>query len=265
MPNTFPARDRSFISTLSADLHLSITWDEYDEEDQNLVTWRLPGSIEEPIPEPGSEPNEAEDDEQWEDVSDEDEEESQLAVDRVLQKYEKAPVKNDDEGGGFDARHEKSVSDKMDEWKRTYYKVRCKTRSLVVPTPLFVGQGKLEISYDDPEQMRALIFKYAQGLQWVMHYYYSGVASWGWFYNYHYAPRISGISILIFIGTITHFVSKDLVGLEDMEFQFELGKPFQPFEQLMGVLPSASKDLLPLAFQVICVFAPMVIILTRIS
>lgn len=122
MPNTFPSRDRNFISTLSTDLHLCVTWDEYDEEDQNLVTWRLPGSMEEPIAEPGSEPNGGED-EQWEDVSDEDDEESRSAVNRVLKKYEKAPVKDDDEGGGFDARHEKSVNDKMDEWKRSYYKV----------------------------------------------------------------------------------------------------------------------------------------------
>lgn len=36
-----------------------------------------------------------------------------------------------------------------------------------------------------------------------------------------------------------------------MSFEFELGKPFRPFEQLMGVLPAASKDLIPLAYQVI--------------
>jgi 5'-3' exoribonuclease 1 len=55
-----------------------------------------------------------------------------------------------------------------------------------------IFQGKLEISYDKPEDMDALVFRYVEGLQWVMHYYFSGVPSWGWFYDYHYAPRISG-------------------------------------------------------------------------
>ena len=41
--------------------------------------------------------------------------------------------------------------------------------------------------------MTPLIFRYIEGMQWVMHYYYSGVCSWGWFYDYHYAPRISGV------------------------------------------------------------------------
>ncbi|KAG6849592.1 hypothetical protein H0H93_007114 [Arthromyces matolae] len=135
----------------------------------------------------------------WEDV--EEDEESRAAVDRVLKKYEKAHVAQDDEDGDFDARHERSVMEKMDEWKRSYY------------------QGKLEISYDNPQQMGDLVYKYVEGLQWVMHYYYSGVASWGWFYNYHYAPRIS-----------------DLRGVDKLSFEFELGKPFRPFEQLMGDL-----------------------------
>ncbi|KAG1837690.1 hypothetical protein C8R48DRAFT_622693 [Suillus tomentosus] len=62
--------------------------------------------------------------------------------------------------------------------------------------------------------------------------YYSGIASWGWFHNYHYTPRISGT----------------FMGLGDMLFAFELGK-YLPFEQLMGVLPPASTDHISLAYQ----------------
>ena len=45
-------------------------------------------------------------------------------MDRVLKKYAKAPVHDEDEGGGFDARHDRAMEEKMDEWKRGYYKVR---------------------------------------------------------------------------------------------------------------------------------------------
>jgi 5'-3' exoribonuclease 1 len=122
MANTFSARERKFISSLAEDLHLLLAWDEYDEEDQNLVTWRFPETMAEPIQEQnGTTPDG--DDGEWVDEEDEEEEESRIAVDRVLRKYERAPVLDDDDGG-FDARYEQSIKEKMDEWKRTYYRVR---------------------------------------------------------------------------------------------------------------------------------------------
>ena len=42
----------------------------------------------------------------------------------------------------------------------------------------------------------------------------------------------------------------DFIGVDKMAFQFELGKPFHPFEQLMGVLPEASKELIPPPYRV---------------
>lgn len=47
-----------------------------------------------------------------------------MAVDRVLKKYEKAPVMDKDAEGTFDERHAQAVKEKMDEWKRGYYQVR---------------------------------------------------------------------------------------------------------------------------------------------
>jgi hypothetical protein len=125
MPNTFPARERKFISTLAEELHLSVSWDEYDEDDQNLVTWRLPGALEEPLPESDIEQvnGDADSEDEWKDMDDEDDE-GRAAVDRVLKKFDKALVMDDDEGGGFDARYEQSIDNKMAEWKRGYYKVR---------------------------------------------------------------------------------------------------------------------------------------------
>ena len=126
MPNTFPAKDREFINTLADDLHLSVTWDEYDDQDQNLVTWRFPGELEEMVPSngvatPAEDAAEDDGDDAWED---EDDEESKAAVDRVLAKFDKLKVQADDKEGDFDARYEQSVKEKMDEWKRNYYKVR---------------------------------------------------------------------------------------------------------------------------------------------
>ncbi|THH13302.1 hypothetical protein EW146_g6897 [Bondarzewia mesenterica] len=213
MPNTFPARDRAFIGDLAKDLHLELMWDEYDENDQNLVTLRFPGALETPLSTEEGEEGEGNgdgDEDEWES----EDEEGNEAVDRVLKKYEKAKVTNDADDGGFDARHERSVKAKMDEWKKGYY------------------MGKFGMDFTDPEQIGPLVYRYVEGLQWVMHYYYGGVASWSWFYDYHYAPRMS-----------------DLKGVDKMTFSFDLAKPFRPFEQLMGVLPEASQDLIPLAYR----------------
>lgn len=133
LPNTFPARERKFISTLSDDLNLAVAWDEYDDNDQNLVTIRFPGVGAEEAEDEGAGDGEGE----WEDV-DEGDEEGQEAVDRVLKKYAKAPVMNDDEEGDFERRHEQGVKEKMDEWKRNYYTVSASPMAIYLYSVLSV-------------------------------------------------------------------------------------------------------------------------------
>lgn len=73
---------------------------------------------------------------------------------------------------------------------------------------------------------------YVLAIQWNLHYYYDGCVSWSWYYPHHYAPWIS-----------------DVQGFTSMKMEFDLGEPFLPFEQLLSVLPAASKDLLPPSLQ----------------
>ncbi|WVR07588.1 hypothetical protein IAU60_004630 [Kwoniella sp. DSM 27419] len=210
--NTFSARDQRFVQELGDDLHLHTTWDEVDEYGQSLVvmSFNLEGVSEDgaSVAVGESEDGEAE----WE--SDQEEEsESALAIQRVLGKYNKAKVV-DNAVEDFEEAYEDKLRQNLEEWKKRYYK------------------EKLDIDFNKPEELHSIVYRYIEGLQWVLNYYYKGVSSWGWFYNFHYAPRMT-----------------DLKGVADFKFNFEKGKPFTPFQQLMGVLPEESKEHVPVAYR----------------
>ncbi|XP_058058704.1 5'-3' exoribonuclease 1 [Anopheles bellator] len=72
---------------------------------------------------------------------------------------------------------------------------------------------------------------YIRALQWTLHYYYRGVVSWSWYYPHHYAPFIS-----------------DVDNFAHLKLEYELAIPFLPFQQLLSVLPAASRSHLPVAY-----------------
>ncbi|KAG0260553.1 hypothetical protein BG011_001826 [Mortierella polycephala] len=150
---------------------------------------------------------------EFDEEEDEEDIESQEARARVMRKYDHAEVV-EDVIENEKLRNEKAKNvydDRLQQWKRDYY--------LEKP------------GLNNDVDIRRMVFKYVEGLQWVLYYYYRGVASWGWFYPYHYAPKIS-----------------DLTHLDEFKLPFELGVPFKPYEQLMGVLPEASKQHIPQAY-----------------
>ena len=94
-------------------------------------------------------------------------------------------------------------------------------------------ETKLKYETVDANVHREQAECYIRALQWNLHYYYNGCVSWSWFYPHHYAPYISDVK---------NFAST-------VNVSFQMGKPFKPYEQLLAVLPAASKQLLPKSYQ----------------
>lgn len=92
-------------------------------------------------------------------------------------------------------------------------------------------EQKFGVAPEDKEFRRKVARAYAEGLAWVLLYYFQGCPSWTWYYPYHYAP-----------------FAADFDDIADMETSFDKGKPFKPFEQLMGVLPASSNHAIPEIF-----------------
>ena len=153
------AEDRKFAQDLADAMHLEWSTKEHDDGNRHLVL---------------SFPTRANG---QDDDDDEEEEEGNLAAYRVIKSYDKATVV-DVTHEGAEEQYEKLYNDKYAGWKTKYYL-----------------QKFPEWSQDKyADEHRILCENYVQGLQWVLYYYYKGIASWPWFYNYHYAPLISGMT-----------------------------------------------------------------------
>ena len=157
LPHNLNAADRKFVQDLADDLGLGWKTIENAEGDRHLQL-SIPATRK-------SKSDQAE-------VS-EDEEESQIAMNRVLKKYENAKV-FDVTASEAKQEAEKRYEEKFQSWKDKYYK------------------EKFNWGLESDREMRELTENYVQGLQWVLFYYYRGVVSWPWFYRYHYSPMISG-------------------------------------------------------------------------
>ncbi|KAH8584260.1 Kem1p-like exonuclease [Cryptosporidium sp. chipmunk genotype I] len=132
-------------------------------------------------------------------------------------------------------------------------------------------KSKIDSNRITTNSIEDIVFCYLEGLQWVSYYYFRGVPSWRWYYPYRYAPFACDIAIVLSFWLqnknisplsrddivnygssklmFIHTMYSEEIKLNGLAFRFIKGNPLQPFEQLMGVLPSSSKDLLPKPFR----------------
>jgi 5'-3' exoribonuclease 1 len=99
--------------------------------------------------------------------------------------------------------------------------------------------------YNSPsfnEKVKEMCRCYLKSFIWILKYYVFGLASWDWVYEYHYAPVMSDFNN--YVNSLTEEEFEELQ-------KFKMGEPSLPFEQLLSVLPTASKDLLPKEYSIL--------------
>ncbi|KOS19688.1 5'-3' exoribonuclease 1 [Escovopsis weberi] len=194
------AADRKFVQDLAETMHLEWATKENESGDRSLIL-SFPAQAQ-----GNSGGNEEEEDEE--------DEEGSFAAYRVINSYDKALIV-DVTVEDAQKHYETLYQDKYRAWKLKYYVHKFEEWP----------EAKFE------EEQKKLCENYVQGLQWVLYYYYKGIASWPWYYGYHYAPLIS-----------------DVVKGIGADMNFKKGQPFRPYEQLMGVLPDRSKSIVPTVY-----------------
>lgn len=89
------------------------------------------------------------------------------------------------------------------------------------------------------DQITNIIEAYLTGLNYVYHYYFKTLPSWEWFYPYYYAPLVNDLYVYLI------FKNQNRMKLES----FALSQPYEPFKQLLCILPKQSYGLLPPCLQ----------------
>jgi 5'-3' exonuclease len=79
-----------------------------------------------------------------------------------------------------------------------------------------------------------VVRNYLESLMFNLNYYFNGVPSWQWYYEYRISPLISDV----------YYVLQNNI-IDMNAISFEKGTPYTPFQQLMLILPPQLCDLVP--------------------
>lgn len=125
----------------------------------------------------------------------------------------------------------------MNEFIQTYTEDSAKAKAAY-----YLQKLKFNVNSETGKaELKKLLTRYLQGLQWVLYYYYTGVKHWRWYYPYHYAPMISDLGTDI----VNQFLGgKNVIDAFPVDSNCsEDPSPYTPFQQLMCILPIKSLKL----------------------
>ena len=77
------------------------------------------------------------------------------------------------------------------------------------------------------EELWNILAYYVYGLKFVYEYYFKNLASWSWYYPHYFAPLLTDIQY--YLG--------QLIAQGQSLASFQLDQPFEPFKQLLCILP----------------------------
>ena len=146
LPGTLKAADRAFVEELAKSLNLNCST-VADNEGNRHVQLSFPARPE------------------MDDEEDEEDEEAQNALLRVFKQYDRAKIE-DVSAQEAQMKAQAKYDKKFHDWKDGHY------------------TSKFEWGLENEEELTKLTENYVQGLQWVLYYYYRGVASWPWSVSY---------------------------------------------------------------------------------
>lgn len=237
-PAVYPARDRRFLQDLANALHLSIAFDEFDDNDEPVIVLRFDEDVFASMMEELSLNGKEEEGGEWKD-----------AVDRVLKKYEKAQTLEDQSESDFEEAYEAKLKEKMHVWKKEYYQVRGLRRIWLEANSAETLERrssnsiwiKIRKSYNSSAtDMSKACSGCCTTITMVLPL---GVGSMTITTRQRF--RVSSMRT----ASILAKYCADLCNIADFKFDFKLGTPFKPFEQLMGVLPDLSNQHIPAAYR----------------
>lgn len=91
----------------------------------------------------------------------------------------------------------------------------------------------------EDEKITNIIDTYLTGLNYVYQYYFKTLPSWEWFYPYYYAPLVNDLNVYLI------YKNQNRIPVAS----FSKSEPFEPFKQLLCILPKQSYGLLPPCLQ----------------